>query len=178
MSKDPRDVHGGELDLEHVEHPSTEYDHSDLKPRGIFIFLVGLALTVALVHVVIYGFVRAYERFQPKGMERTAAIVEPQAQLGPMGDPVKRFPAPVIQPNPVADMNKFRESEEMELNSAGWIDQKAGIAHIPIERAIELVAARGLPVRPQPPASQAAEFGSGDGTVAGAGGGTEPRGNK
>jgi hypothetical protein len=32
------------------------------------------------------------------------------------------------------------------LNSAGWVDQEAGIAHIPIETAMELLAERGLPV--------------------------------
>ncbi|MGH9523906.1 MAG: hypothetical protein ACRD3E_15380 [Terriglobales bacterium] len=177
-SKDPRDVHGGDLHLEHVEHPETSYDHSDLGSRGIFVFLIGLALTVALVHVIIYGFIRAYEHYTPSGVERTSAIVEPQAQLGPKGDPTLRFPTPVVQPDPVADLNKFREAEELELNSAGWIDQRAGIVHIPIERAIDLVAQRGLPVRPQPPQTQAADFGSGDGSVAGAAGGTEPRGNK
>lgn len=177
-SKDPRDTHGGELHLEHVEHPETSYDHSDLGARGIFIFLVGLALTVALVHIVIYGFVRVYERYQPEGMERAASIMQPEAQAGPKGDPALRFPAPVVQPDPVADMNKFREAEELQLNSAGWIDQKAGIAHIPIDRAIDLVAQRGLPVRPQPQLAPAAEFGSGDGSVPGAAGGTEPLGNK
>jgi hypothetical protein len=177
-SKDPRDEHDGELHLTQVEHPEAAYDHSDLGSRGIFVFLIGLALTVALVHIVIYGFVRVYEKYTPQGVERTAAIIEPQAQIGPTGDPTARFPMPVVQPDPVADLNKFREAEELELNSAGWLDQKAGIAHIPIERAIDLVAQRGLPVRPQPPQSTAAIFGSGDGSVAGAAGGTEPRSNK
>lgn len=177
MSKDPRDQHG-ELELEHVEHPSTAYDHTDLGARGIFVFLVGLALTIAMVHLVIYGFVRVYERFQPQSIQTAASITEPTAQAGPKGEPTAHFPYPQVQPDPVGDMNKFREAEELELNSAGWIDQSAGVAHIPIERAIDLVAQRGLPVRPAPAQSSAAEFGSGDGSVAGAGGGVEPRGNK
>ena len=177
MSKDPRDQHG-DLELEHVHHPSASYDHTDLGSRGIFVFLVGLALTVAIVHIVIYGFVRVYEHYQPQGMVRTEAITEPTAQVGPMGDPTAHFPYPQVQPDPVGDMNKFREAEELELNSAGWVDQRAGIAHIPIERAIDLVAQRGLPVRPAPPQSQAAEFGTGNGTIAGAAGGVEPRGNQ
>ena len=168
-SKDPREEHGGELHLTHVEHPETSYDHSDLGASGIFIFLVGLALVVGLVHVVVYGFLRAYENYAPSNVERTAEKI---------GDPTQRFPAPVVQPDPVADMNKFREAEELELNSAGWLDQKAGIAHIPVERAIDLVAQRGLPVRPAPQLAPAAVFGSGDGSVAGAAGGTEPRSNK
>jgi hypothetical protein len=44
-------------------------------------------------------------------------------------------------------MGKFRAQEEEILNSYGWVDQQAGVAHIPIEQAIEILAARGLPVR-------------------------------
>lgn len=38
--------------------------------------------------------------------------------------------------------------EDAVLYRYGWVDQKAGIAHIPIQRAIDLVAASGLPSRP------------------------------
>lgn len=46
--------------------------------------------------------------------------------------------------------------EEAVLNSYGWVDRKAGIARIPINRAIAIVAAKGLPSRPTPtpPADQ------------------------
>ena len=177
-SKDKHEEQGRELELSQVDHPETSYDRSDLSARAIILFLVGLALTLVLVQFVIYGFVKMYAHFEPQGVARTSAIIEPEAQLGPKGQPTAHFPAPTLQPDPVADLNKFREAEEQQLNSSGWIDQKTGIAHIPVERAIELVAQRGLPVRPQTPPTQAAEFGSGDGSVAGAAGGTEPRGNK
>ena len=36
------------------------------------------------------------------------------------------------------------------LNNYTWIDQAAGTVSLPIDRAIELTAQRGLPVRPQP----------------------------
>jgi len=35
------------------------------------------------------------------------------------------------------------------LNSYDWIDQKAGTVRIPIDRAMQLLAQRGLPTRPQ-----------------------------
>ena len=39
------------------------------------------------------------------------------------------------------------EAQAIErLNSSGWVDPEAGIAHIPIETAMELLAERGLPV--------------------------------
>jgi hypothetical protein len=39
--------------------------------------------------------------------------------------------------------------EVQRLNSYGWVDQQAGIARIPIDRAMALLAQRGLPTRPQ-----------------------------
>jgi hypothetical protein len=36
--------------------------------------------------------------------------------------------------------------QESQLNSYGWVDEKAGVAHIPIKRAMELLAQRGVPV--------------------------------
>jgi hypothetical protein len=39
-------------------------------------------------------------------------------------------------------------NQEKQLHSYGWVDEKAGVAHIPIERAMELTVQR-LPVRPQ-----------------------------
>lgn len=41
------------------------------------------------------------------------------------------------------------------LNSAGWIDQDAGIAHIPIEAAMAQLAETGLPVGMQPDSAEA-----------------------
>lgn len=41
-----------------------------------------------------------------------------------------------------------RLRDEPILYGYGWVDQKAGIAHIPIQRAIDMVAQNGLPSRP------------------------------
>lgn len=145
-----------EINMTHVQHTDASYDRSDLEARGIISFLIGLAITVVFIHLIVWGFVRAYTHFEPKAVARTSAIIEPQA-VPPQGDPVLRFPAPQLQPDEVADLNKYREAVEQQLNSTGWIDEKAGVAHIPVEKAIDLVAQRGLPVRPQPPQSQQAQ---------------------
>ena len=47
------------------------------------------------------------------------------------------------------EINEFRVQEEKTLHSYGWMDQQAGVVRIPIDRAMELVAQRGLPTRPQ-----------------------------
>ena len=44
----------------------------------------------------------------------------------------------------------FQTAERERLESYGWMDRSTGAVHIPIERAIDLVAERG--VAPLPPA--------------------------
>jgi hypothetical protein len=54
---------------------------------------------------------------------------------------------PHLQLSPIEDLQKFRQREEAELNTYGWIDRTAGVVRVPIESAMDLVLQRGLPVR-------------------------------
>jgi hypothetical protein len=56
-------------------------------------------------------------------------------------------PEPRLQVSPQQDMRQMRAAEMAALHSYGWVDRQAGIVRIPIERAIELLAERGLPAR-------------------------------
>ena len=62
---------------------------------------------------------------------------------------IKVFPEPRLEDNERTEINDTRYAEEQRLNSSGWVDQNAGVAHIPIERAMQLTAQRGLPTMPQ-----------------------------
>lgn len=169
----------GEVHAEEIRHPETMYDRSDLSARGIIGFLIGLALTIFFIHLVMWGFLRYFSRDQLAPPPRSAAIITPAAETSPTGvSPLQRFPAPQLQPDPTADLNKFRGAVEEQLNTYGWVDQKGGMVRIPVERAIDIVAQQGLPVRPAPTLPPRANFGGGGPSVAGAGGGTEPRSNK
>ena len=55
--------------------------------------------------------------------------------------------APATTSPPTGD-EQARLHDEPILYGYGWVDQKAGIAHIPVQRAIDLVLQNGLPTRP------------------------------
>jgi hypothetical protein len=57
--------------------------------------------------------------------------------------------APMLETDERGQLRGFLMNQESRLNSYGWVDQKAGVAHIPIERAMELIVQRGMPVYPQ-----------------------------
>lgn len=61
-------------------------------------------------------------------------------------------PAPRLQVNPVRDMAELRRAEDRVLNGYAWVDEEAGIARIPIDRAMAIVAEKGLPPAAPTPA--------------------------
>jgi len=59
--------------------------------------------------------------------------------------PLPIYPAPRLQANPAADLQRFTATELSRLNSVGWADKSRGIVHIPIDEAMGRIAAQGIP---------------------------------
>jgi hypothetical protein len=74
-----------------------------------------------------------------------------EAELSPPENPLaaeygRRLPPePRLQPAPVLDLRALRADERARLDTYGWVDRKAGVVRIPIDRAIDILARRGLP---------------------------------
>lgn len=124
-----------------IRHPDVAYESRDLSHRVVFGTLLTLFCAGIIIHLVVFGLFRYLGSSQFVPHQSTNPIMTSNEQLHEIGgDPALSFPAPQVQPNPVADLNKFRVREEQELNSYGWVDQQAGKIHIPIERAIDIMA--------------------------------------
>ena len=184
----------GELHFEQIKHSEVSYEDRDLGARAIIVFLVVLGITGVLLCAMVWGYFDYHIR---KVHEAEAKIAGPQVAPSPnltVAPPEDMFPKPALQIDDVADMNRLRAADSGRLNSYGWVDQSAGIAHIPIDKAMDQIAAQGLPTRPAPTQAgqqqtgqtkagqqaqpQVADFGSGDDTVAGAAGGVRPANNR
>jgi len=59
--------------------------------------------------------------------------------------PLKPATAPTQAQSTVGQV---RAREDPILYGYGWVDKNAGIGHIPIQRAIDIIGERGLPSRP------------------------------
>jgi hypothetical protein len=59
-------------------------------------------------------------------------------------------PEPKLMTDEAKRLNEVRTSEQALLHAYGWTDEKAGVAHIPIDEAKILMIKRGLAVRPDP----------------------------
>ena len=64
-----------------------------------------------------------------------------------MAEMTQQFPTPRVQTDDGnQDMADLHAREDLLLEHYSWVDQSQGKVRIPIERAMELLAQRGLPV--------------------------------
>jgi hypothetical protein len=143
-----------------------EFEHEDLSTRGVFGFMFGLAIVGVVIYFIINGMYAFLDKYEQSQMSTSSPLVkaEDARRIGARRmteDEVKNAfkdnGAPMLETDERGQFHDFLLNQEKQLNSYGWVDEKAGVAHIPIERAMELTAQRGLPVRPQgtPEASSA-----------------------
>ncbi len=62
-------------------------------------------------------------------------------------------PAPALEAESGQTLDPYRAAENQKLNGYGWVDRSNGVIRIPIDRAMDLTAQRGLPSRPAPAAT-------------------------
>ncbi len=104
--------------------------------RGIVWFAVAL---VAMVIVSGAGMRMVMSAFFREAKD-LRALTPPR-----FNDETGLFPAPRLQANPDVELDNLKQQELARLGGYGWVDKKAGVAHIPIDRAIDILARSGLP---------------------------------
>jgi hypothetical protein len=132
----------------------TEFEREDLGTRGVFAFMIGLAVIGVVIYFIVvsmYSFLDKYERSQMSTASPLMTTKGAMSRVVTQADMDKTFKdngAPMLETNERGQFRDFLMDQENQLNSYGWVDDKAGVAHIPIERAMELIVQRGLPVVP------------------------------
>lgn len=151
-------ANGHELTGQHdIRHPEVAFESRDLSARAVVVFLVVLAVAGVVTLVSVWGVYKYLAKEDLAPQPTTNPLMTSNSQLRQVGgDPAVTFPMPRLQPDPTADLNKFRVREDEILNTYGWVDQGAGRVRIPIEQAMELVSKTGLPAPPPAGAAGAA----------------------
>jgi hypothetical protein len=119
-----------------------DFEASDINIRTTFISGVSALIGIWAIIGLIY-FLFAY-----LAHERTVNSPLP-LPIEARGNPLP--PEPRLQPSHHNDLMKMRAREDWELSHYFWIDKTKGKIAIPIERAMDIVAARGIPPQKQPP---------------------------
>lgn len=99
----------------------------DPAPRYGLIGLASLGTTLALGLILATVFALAFQRAQGP-----PAVARPT-----------RPPPPQLEADGGQALARVRADGARRLSAWGWTDRQAGLAHIPIDRAMALTAARG-----------------------------------
>jgi hypothetical protein len=115
------------------------YELSDLNPGLIALFGIGLVVAVALAVIITSLFMR-YRAFQHARQETPVPRLAREREV---------TPEPRLEVGAPNELRQMRAAEDAALSSYGWVDKDTGIVKIPVDRAMEILAKKGLPTRKQ-----------------------------
>ena len=112
------------------------HEQKDVNVRRLLQFGAGLCAVIALSLIamkLLFGFLDTH---QPPGPAVSPLATGPEIP-----------PKPRLEVYPHVDLEHKMQADEAVLNSYGWVDRESGVVRIPIDRALKLLAERGLPAR-------------------------------
>ncbi len=131
-----------------------------LNIRAAVLFIVSIFVVAAIIFLILWWTLSTWQ----------GQTLVPRAQIPPVVATVAPAPGAFPVVNAEANLQTLLNAANANLHSYGWVDQKAGVVRIPIDRAMTLLLQRGLPARKdQPP-----RFGLDDAHKMEGAGGQEP----
>lgn len=115
------------------------YEESDVDARSVTRFGAVLFAVAAAAFVLSWALLRFLAAEHSRADRRPPPLAAVERDRVP--------PEPRLQVSPREDLRRVRESEDQVLRSYGWVDKEARVVRIPIDRAMDLLAERGLPAR-------------------------------
>lgn len=138
------------------------YEVTDVSVSGVAVFLIGLLASVGVFFVFCFGMGKVINNALVKRdgpvNKWNATASAPSGKLknmesNPAGEQIQleqlthSFPTPRLQTdNGAQDLVDLHRREDLLLDHYSWVDQSKGEVRIPIDRAMEIIAQRGLPV--------------------------------
>ena len=142
----PSHGHGGHGHGQEHEQVET----SAVAPKPVLMFLAILFISTAFVFIIVKGLDYGFRKLDESNKEQKATQVQTgERQLPPepmlQGAPGKDDKRTLL---PLEDMERVRKETNEKINSYGWVDKSGGVARIPIDRAKDMIAEKGLPSLP------------------------------
>ena len=139
-----------------AHNPETGFEKEDLSPQGVMYFMGGLAVVVVFIYFIVAGMYRYLDNYdrthQPPANPMAAdTAMDPQTMTrDQIRDKAEAtFPKPVLEYSEQTQYIDDLKKQNEVLSSYDWVDQKNDVVRIPIDRAMDLLAQRGLPVLPE-----------------------------
>jgi hypothetical protein len=111
------------------------YERQDAHIASVWKFIGGLFVLIGISLLLMLGLFRFLYQSDVKSTPAPTPM-EAQRVLPP---------TPRLQVTTSTDLAGLRRKEDELLTKYGWVDKSAGVARIPVTRAMDLLVERGLP---------------------------------
>ena len=133
-----------------MHNEGVAHDTSDVNVRAILAFAGIVAVVTVVCAVIVWGLFGVFES-QAAGRDPKMSPLAMPAAAMPRTTAASPFfgdaPSPQLITNEPAVLRTSGRTEQKALHEYGWVDQKSGVARVPIDQAKKLIAERGLPAR-------------------------------
>jgi hypothetical protein len=120
--------------MDENKRPDIGHETTDVNVWAVGKFAIGLVVVCVVSIALLFGLLKFFQSREETSVANTV-------------EPTKMFPQPQLQKTPIPDLKAIRAEEDKLLNGYAWVDQPKGVVRIPVDRAIEVLAQRGLPTR-------------------------------
>ena len=124
--------------MDENKHPHIGHETTDVNVWAVGKFAIGLVVVCVVSIGLLFGLLKFFQSREETSVANTV-------------EPTKLFPEPQLQKTPIPDLKAIRAEEDKLLSGYAWVDQPKGVVRIPVDRAIEVLAQRGLPTRSEVP---------------------------
>jgi hypothetical protein len=139
-------AHGSDGEL---RNPDVSYEKADVQPTTIYWYLGALAIAVILSYVVCVYVLRLTTKMAVEYDTPPPVIRQEMGSAYENMPPEPRLQGvPGHSNDPQTDLRLKIEADTEANQKYGWIDQNAGIAQIPVQDAMKIIAEKGLPGAP------------------------------
>jgi hypothetical protein len=135
-------------------HTDVSFEERDIKAGTIYWYLFGLGVATAAALVICIFILHFTNNLA------VSSDVAPPPSRAALGEKQIFPPEPRLQgvpghiSDPQKDLREKLRADNVANEKLEWIDKNAGIAQIPVEDAMKIIAEKGLPAVSPPPAEK------------------------
>ncbi|SRR6266496_82414 len=144
--------------MSNKSHHEPDYEQQDLRSKTVLIFFAGLVVMLLVAYALVTSLYKGFSHYDrtrqaqpnPLAVDTSSSEERQAVEKRPTEAQIKHsFPTPRLEEDERGELQDLRGPQDAQLATYGWVNEKSGVVRIPIERAMELIAQRGLPTRPQ-----------------------------
>ena len=124
-----------------LRHDDVRFEPKDVNARNVVLTGASVLIGAWVVVCLMYLFFSFLQNHKEAATEPPIPVAAQRAAVPP---------EPRIQASPRTDLQHYEAQQDYLLTHYLWVDKSKGIVAIPIERAMEVIAQRGIPPQKAP----------------------------